>query len=187
MCTFKYCSLDRCMFINSSTSRIGVSSRRLWILWHLLKELAPIARYVCKISEYTTQCGVLKYCSLDWCMFINSSPSRIEVLLGRLWSLWRLLKELAAIGCGFTQSHNILLNVLLFPCQGGRTSIQRHSVRCKVRLNLQVCVGLRRVLVERLTKVDPSGMTHEQKLAFWINLYNALLMHVSCAWWCMSM
>jgi len=33
--------------------------------------------------------------------------------------------------------------------------------------------------VERLAKVDPSVMTHEEKLAFWINLYNALLMHVS--------
>lgn len=41
-------------------------------------------------------------------------------------------------------------------------------------------VGFRcRLLVERLAKVDPSAMTHEQKLAFWINLYNALLMHVS--------
>lgn len=40
-------------------------------------------------------------------------------------------------------------------------------------------IGVHRLLVERLAKVDPSAMTHEQKLAFWINLYNALLMHVS--------
>lgn len=39
----------------------GFVKKIIWILWHLLKELAPIARYVCKISEYTTQCGVLKY------------------------------------------------------------------------------------------------------------------------------
>lgn len=35
-----------------------------------------------------------------------------------------------------------------------------------------------RLLVEQLAKVDPSTMSHNQKLAFWINLYNALLMHV---------
>ena len=40
-------------------------------------------------------------------------------------------------------------------------------------------LGRFRLLVERLVKVDPSVMSHEQKLAFWINLYNALLMHVS--------
>jgi hypothetical protein len=33
--------------------------------------------------------------------------------------------------------------------------------------------------VERLQNVDPPKMSHKQKLAFWINIYNALLMHVS--------
>jgi hypothetical protein len=36
-----------------------------------------------------------------------------------------------------------------------------------------------RILVEQLARVDPSNLKHEEKLAFWINLYNALLMHVS--------
>ena len=36
-----------------------------------------------------------------------------------------------------------------------------------------------RVLVKQLANVNPSEMSHEQKLAFWINLYNSLLMHVS--------
>jgi hypothetical protein len=35
-----------------------------------------------------------------------------------------------------------------------------------------------RLMVEQLEKVDPRQMTHEQKLAFWINIYNALMMHV---------
>lgn len=32
--------------------------------------------------------------------------------------------------------------------------------------------------MEQLSRVDPSNLKHEEKLAFWINLYNALLMHV---------
>lgn len=34
-------------------------------------------------------------------------------------------------------------------------------------------------MVEQLEQVDPGKMSHEQKLAFWINIYNALMMHVS--------
>lgn len=33
--------------------------------------------------------------------------------------------------------------------------------------------------MEQLAKLDPSRMTHDEKLAFWINLYNALIMHVN--------
>jgi hypothetical protein len=33
-------------------------------------------------------------------------------------------------------------------------------------------------MVEQLEKVDPSQLKHDEKLAFWINIYNALLMHV---------
>ncbi|OEL23234.1 hypothetical protein BAE44_0015748 [Dichanthelium oligosanthes] len=36
-----------------------------------------------------------------------------------------------------------------------------------------------RFLVEQLSKVNPSSMNRDQRLAFWINLYNALIMHVS--------
>ncbi len=32
--------------------------------------------------------------------------------------------------------------------------------------------------MDKLAKVDPGQMTHDQKLAFWINVYNALMMHV---------
>ena len=35
-----------------------------------------------------------------------------------------------------------------------------------------------RSMVEQLEKVDPGRLKHEEKLAFWINIYNALLMHV---------
>nr|XP_024394065.1 uncharacterized protein LOC112291191 isoform X3 [Physcomitrium patens] len=43
-------------------------------------------------------------------------------------------------------------------------------------------LGRFRILVEQLSQVNPSAMTHEQKLAFWINLYNALLMHAFLAY-----
>jgi hypothetical protein len=39
-----------------------------------------------------------------------------------------------------------------------------------------------RLLVERLQKVDPPKMSHKQKLAFWINIYNTLLMHAFLAY-----
>ncbi|XP_024370432.1 uncharacterized protein [Physcomitrium patens] len=39
-----------------------------------------------------------------------------------------------------------------------------------------------KILVEQLSRVDPSNLKHEEKLAFWINLYNALLMHAYLAY-----
>lgn len=39
-----------------------------------------------------------------------------------------------------------------------------------------------RALVEQLAKVDPAHMSCNQKLAFWINLYNALIMHAYLAY-----
>ena len=33
-------------------------------------------------------------------------------------------------------------------------------------------------MIEKLEKVDPSLLNDDEKLAFWINIYNALLMHV---------
>jgi hypothetical protein len=35
-----------------------------------------------------------------------------------------------------------------------------------------------RLLVEQLASVDPSHLSHDEKLAFWINLYNTVMMHV---------
>ncbi|XP_022731236.1 uncharacterized protein LOC111285866 isoform X2 [Durio zibethinus] len=39
-----------------------------------------------------------------------------------------------------------------------------------------------RLLVEQLNRVDPSQMSYNEKLAFWINLYNALIMHAYLAY-----
>lgn len=39
-----------------------------------------------------------------------------------------------------------------------------------------------RSMVEQLEKVDPSQLKHDEKLAFWINIYNALLMHAYLAY-----
>ncbi|KAH9302717.1 hypothetical protein KI387_014300 [Taxus chinensis] len=36
--------------------------------------------------------------------------------------------------------------------------------------------------VQRLEKVDLKGLKHEEKLAFWINIYNALMMHAYLAY-----
>ncbi|GKV03734.1 hypothetical protein SLEP1_g15985 [Rubroshorea leprosula] len=39
-----------------------------------------------------------------------------------------------------------------------------------------------RLLVEQLARVDPSHLSCNEKLAFWINLYNALIMHAYLAY-----
>jgi len=47
-----------------------------------------------------------------------------------------------------------------------------------------------RFLVGELGKVNPAHMSNDEKLAFWINLYNALLMHVSITlilYFCLSL
>ncbi|KAL6873698.1 hypothetical protein ACP4OV_013780 [Aristida adscensionis] len=46
------------------------------------------------------------------------------------------------------------------------------------------CAALKkfRFLVQQLSKVDPSGMNCDERLAFWINLYNALIMHAYLAY-----
>lgn len=41
-----------------------------------------------------------------------------------------------------------------------------------------------RSLVHRLEKVDPSRMKNDEKLAFWINIHNALVMHVMNGFHC---
>lgn len=33
-------------------------------------------------------------------------------------------------------------------------------------------------MVEQLELVDPGLMKHDEKMAFWTNVYNALMMHV---------
>ena len=39
-----------------------------------------------------------------------------------------------------------------------------------------------RALLRRLSSVDlaVAGLSHQQKLAFWINVYNSCMMNVSC-------
>ncbi|XP_010498003.1 PREDICTED: uncharacterized protein LOC104775778 isoform X1 [Camelina sativa] len=39
-----------------------------------------------------------------------------------------------------------------------------------------------RNLVERLARVNPTELSHNEKLAFWINIYNALIMHAYLAY-----
>lgn len=36
-----------------------------------------------------------------------------------------------------------------------------------------------RLILHQLDKVDPSKLKNDEKLAFWINVYNAIIMHVN--------
>lgn len=38
-----------------------------------------------------------------------------------------------------------------------------------------------RALIKRLEKINPTKMAHEEQLCFWINIHNALVMHVCSA------
>ena len=38
-----------------------------------------------------------------------------------------------------------------------------------------------RALLRKLASVDLAGLSHQQKLAFWINVYNSCMMNVSSA------
>ncbi|XP_073030286.1 uncharacterized protein [Primulina eburnea] len=61
-----------------------------------------------------------------------------------------------------------------------RSVIEVHGVvQEPQRLNDQVEVLLQkfRFLISRLATVDPGKLKHEEKLAFWINVHNALVMH----------
>lgn len=44
-----------------------------------------------------------------------------------------------------------------------------------VSIGLYLCS----LLIKQLENVDPRKLTHQEKLAFWINVHNALVMHVS--------
>lgn len=35
-----------------------------------------------------------------------------------------------------------------------------------------------RSLISRLEQIDPRKLSHEEKIAFWLNVHNALVMHV---------
>ncbi|WZZ04613.1 hypothetical protein YC2023_090534 [Brassica napus] len=48
--------------------------------------------------------------------------------------------------------------------------------------NILACLNSRRSLISRLEEVDPSKLKHEEKLAFWINVHNALVMHAYLAY-----
>jgi hypothetical protein len=37
-----------------------------------------------------------------------------------------------------------------------------------------------RALLRKLSLVDLAGLSHQQRLAFWINTYNSCMMNVSC-------
>ncbi|KAI4380308.1 hypothetical protein MLD38_006513 [Melastoma candidum] len=56
------------------------------------------------------------------------------------------------------------------------------SVGKKELLYVAVALKRFRLLVQQLAKVDPSCLTNNEKMAFWINLYNALIMHAYLAY-----
>jgi hypothetical protein len=56
-------------------------------------------------------------------------------------------------------------------------SVGKEQLECAAH-----ALGNFRLLVEQLQDIDPRIMTNDEKLAFWINVYNALLMHAYLAY-----
>lgn len=49
---------------------------------------------------------------------------------------------------------------------------------CNYQYDYDYGVFCSRSLICQLENVDPGKLKHEEKLAFWINIHNALVMHV---------
>lgn len=60
------------------------------------------------------------------------------------------------------------------------TEIQMNKITpsCDYQTIYEVNLLNCRSLISRLETVDPRKMKHEEKLAFWVNVHNALVMHV---------
>ena len=59
------------------------------------------------------------------------------------------------------------------------TLYDSEAIHCLLK---KMCISVNslvyRSLVSKLENVDPRKLKHEEKLAFWINLHNVLVMHV---------
>ncbi|CAM6039286.1 unnamed protein product [Sphagnum compactum] len=64
-----------------------------------------------------------------------------------------------------------------YACEVRWLSVGKEQLECAAH-----ALGNFRLLVEQLQDIDPRIMTNDEKLAFWINIYNALLMHAYLAY-----
>ncbi|CAK9206131.1 unnamed protein product [Sphagnum troendelagicum] len=64
-----------------------------------------------------------------------------------------------------------------YACEVRWLSVGKEQLECAAH-----ALGKFRLLVEQLQDIDPRIMTNDEKLAFWINVYNALLMHAYLAY-----
>ncbi|XP_048133176.1 uncharacterized protein LOC115741067 isoform X2 [Rhodamnia argentea] len=100
-------------------------------------------------------------------------------------------------GCDLEGSYDVFATVETFDPYGFPGKLEWPGTVGAYNTAVQVCslsVGKKeliyaagalkrfRFLVEQLAKLDPSSMMHDEKLAFWINLYNALIMHAYLAY-----
>ncbi|KAJ7524330.1 hypothetical protein O6H91_17G000900 [Diphasiastrum complanatum] len=53
--------------------------------------------------------------------------------------------------------------------------------KCRLEYTSQALCNFRLMIIQ-LEKVDPGSLKHDEKLAFWINIYNALMMHTYLAY-----
>ncbi|KAI9157480.1 hypothetical protein LWI28_023250 [Acer negundo] len=80
----------------------------------------------------------------------------------------------------FTESFPAVEKLRLIPDFPNTIPINRHqsdSTQLNLMINFVLCFCVCRVLMHKLSNVDLTFLTYKQKLAFWINIYNACIMH----------
>lgn len=147
-----------------------------------------------KLSEELIRCMATIYCKLSDPPLpipgVPESPSSCTSSSTSLSSIHGMFSDGWSPSCKADYSYDVPL-IDPFQVKGKAGGVGAYS--CMVEVPW-ICVDKDRLsyvarmlrdfrsMVEQLEKVDPSQLKHDEKLAFWINIYNALLMHAYLAY-----
>ncbi|KAH7281418.1 hypothetical protein KP509_36G046500 [Ceratopteris richardii] len=147
-----------------------------------------------RLSEELIRCMATIYCKLSDpplnVLGVPESPSSCTSSSTSLSSLHGMYSDGWSPGCRADLSYEAPL-LDPFQVKGKSGSVGAYNSMIEVPW---ICVDKDRLsyvarmlrdfrsMVEHLEKVDPSQLKHDEKLAFWINIYNALLMHAYLAY-----
>ncbi|MCO5612042.1 hypothetical protein L7F22_066304 [Adiantum nelumboides] len=147
-----------------------------------------------RLSEELIRCMATIYCKLSdpplSVLGVPESPSSCTSSSTSLSSIHGMFSDGWSPGCKADYSYEMPL-IDPFQVKGKAGGVGAYNSMVEVPW---ICVDKDRLsyvarmlrdfrsMVEQLEKVDPSQLKHDEKLAFWINIYNALLMHAYLAY-----
>ncbi|KAB2070792.1 hypothetical protein ES319_A08G179100v1 [Gossypium barbadense] len=117
-----------------------------------------------KLSEEMVKCMAAVYCWLRSATSLNSEKNRSPLLSRSSTNV-----VLPRRGIGEDQDLSCTSNIEISWISTDKSQFSRASI----------AITNYRALVEQLEKVTVSQMGYSAQIAFWINVYNALIMHVS--------